>query len=75
MSESTYTANSETKNKIEHNGYYIKAVGKDLGMYSITSKKGGLLPNSLIGCYTTVGLAKEFIDAYVRDKVKETNKK
>jgi hypothetical protein len=60
---------------LDHRGYYIKPKKEHPYCYVIsTIGKGGTIPDSLSGMYTTKTLAKTDIDNYLNNKpVKEEN--
>ena len=57
---------------IEYKGYQIKAF-KDSPSLSliVTAGKGGKIPDILSGLFTSTGIAKRGIDAYLNSKAKK----
>lgn len=58
---------------IEYNGYQIKP-HKSFPSHHIivTSGKGGKIPDIMSGMFTSAGIAKTIVDAYLSSKVKDT---
>lgn len=53
----------------EYKGYLIKPAFKSPTSYCVaTAGQGGKIPAVLNGLFTSVGIAKEIIDAYVEEK-------
>ena len=59
----------------KHRGYLISPAKASPSLVTIaTEGRGGKIPNSLTGMYTSVGLAKLDIDRYLESKGKEDAK-
>lgn len=58
-----------TDNVYEYKGYQIKPSSKSPTSYCVaTVGQGGKIPTVLTGLFTSVGIAKGIIDAYVAEK-------
>lgn len=61
---------------IKYKGYLISPVSSGPKLYYIaTEGRGGKIPNTMVGSFTSTGFAKQIIDMYIDSNKKQNDDK